>query len=69
MLGENTNVSAKESSDHLKDCRCFDCVKEVVKMIMPNGTEVITEVAVIRGDYGNSYLCRGVYEGPVILYA
>ncbi len=52
---------------HTENCRCFDCVKEVVKMIMPGGQEVITEMVVIRTDAGDAYLCQKSYEGPVLM--
>lgn len=55
--------------NHSEDCRCWDCAKEVVKMIMPGGNEFFVEVVVIRTELGNSYLCREVYEGPALMLA
>jgi len=53
--------------NHLENCRCWDCTKEAVKFIYPNGTVGYHEMVVIRTDFGNSYLGQKAYEGPALM--
>ena len=55
--------------NHDNDCRCFDCVKEVVKFTFPNGAVGYYEMVVFRTDLGDSYMTKKMYEGPVLMVA
>lgn len=53
--------------EHETNCRCFDCKKELVHMIMPGGARVAAELVVIRTELGNCYLSQSAYEGPALM--
>lgn len=55
-------------AEHTKDCRCWDCLKQPIKHILPGGREVICDTVVI--DHGGSksyFLSREAWEGPAFM--